>query len=160
MDCRPSGSSVHGISQARILEWVAIPFSRGSWPKNWTCISCVASRFLTTEPPGKPNSWREAHFFQAKLFIVFNLCFLSIIFYNEKAFIWSCLEVSLPMKNHKGLIYWFVDFLNYPFTDPSHPYWPLCSTGREMRRDKTQTCPLGAHSAKWAGAPSLMPSKQ
>ena len=30
MDCSPSGSSVHGISQARILEWVAIPFSRGS----------------------------------------------------------------------------------------------------------------------------------
>ena len=30
MDCRASGSSVHGILQARILEWVAIPFSRGS----------------------------------------------------------------------------------------------------------------------------------
>ena len=30
MDCRPSGSSVHGISQARILEWVAMSFSRGS----------------------------------------------------------------------------------------------------------------------------------
>ena len=30
MDCRPGGSSVHGILQARILEWVAIPFSRGS----------------------------------------------------------------------------------------------------------------------------------
>ena len=30
MDCSPPGSSVHGISQARILEWVAIPFSRGS----------------------------------------------------------------------------------------------------------------------------------
>ena len=32
MDCSPSGSTVHGISQARILEWVAIPFSRGSSP--------------------------------------------------------------------------------------------------------------------------------
>ena len=32
MDCRPPGSSVHGILQARILEWVAIPFSRGSSP--------------------------------------------------------------------------------------------------------------------------------
>ena len=35
MDCSPPGSSVHGISQARIREWVAIPFSRGSsWPRN------------------------------------------------------------------------------------------------------------------------------
>ena len=32
MDCSPPGSSVHGISQARILEWVAMPFSRGSFP--------------------------------------------------------------------------------------------------------------------------------
>jgi len=40
MDCSPPGSSVHGISQARVLEWVAIPFSRGSsQPRNQTCIS-------------------------------------------------------------------------------------------------------------------------
>ena len=40
MDCSPIGSSVHGILQARILEWVSIPFSRGSsWPRNWTKIS-------------------------------------------------------------------------------------------------------------------------
>ena len=42
MDCSPSGSYVHGISQARILEWVAIPSSRGSsWPRDQTCISCL-----------------------------------------------------------------------------------------------------------------------
>ena len=40
MDC---SSSVHGISQARILEWVAISFSRGSsWPRSWTHISCIS----------------------------------------------------------------------------------------------------------------------
>ena len=40
--CRPLGSSVHGISQARILEWVAISFSRGSsQPRNWTHVSSV-----------------------------------------------------------------------------------------------------------------------
>ena len=55
MDCSPLGSSVHGISQARILEWVAISSSRGSSrPKNWTRISCSAGRFFTTEPPEKP----------------------------------------------------------------------------------------------------------
>ena len=45
VDCRPSGSSVHGISQARILEWVAISFSRGSsWPMDRTRVSCIAGR--------------------------------------------------------------------------------------------------------------------
>ena len=48
MDYGPSGSSVHGILQARILEWVAIPFSRGSsQPRDWTQVSCIASRFFT-----------------------------------------------------------------------------------------------------------------
>ena len=39
MKCSPPGSSVHGISQARILKWVAISFSRrSSWPRDWTCV--------------------------------------------------------------------------------------------------------------------------
>ena len=43
MDCSPPGSSCQGISQARILEWVAISYSRGSsWPRDWTCISGVS----------------------------------------------------------------------------------------------------------------------
>ena len=41
------GSSVHGISQARILEWVAISFSRGSlWLRDWTHISCIGRQIL------------------------------------------------------------------------------------------------------------------
>ena len=43
-----TGSSVHGILQVRILEWVAILFSRGSsWPRDQTRVSCTAGRFLT-----------------------------------------------------------------------------------------------------------------
>ena len=43
LDCSRSGSSGHGISQGRILEWVAISYSRGSsWPRNWTCLCCVS----------------------------------------------------------------------------------------------------------------------
>ena len=43
MDCSPSGSSVHGILQARILEWVATPFSKGSsWPRDRTHTSYVS----------------------------------------------------------------------------------------------------------------------
>ena len=55
MDCSLPGSSVHGILQARILEWVAIPFSRGSYqPRDQTQVSCIAGRFFTIWPPGKP----------------------------------------------------------------------------------------------------------
>ena len=47
MDCSPPGSSVHGISQARILEWVAISSSRGSsWPRDQTYVSCIGRQIL------------------------------------------------------------------------------------------------------------------
>ena len=47
MDCSPPGSSVHRILQARILEWVAIFFSRGSFqPRNQTHISCIGRQIL------------------------------------------------------------------------------------------------------------------
>ena len=62
------GSSVRGIPQARLLEWVAIPFSTGSfWPRDQTRVSCIAGRLFTvwttreassllSEPPGKPQA--------------------------------------------------------------------------------------------------------
>ena len=58
MDCGPPGSSVHhGILQARILEWVGIPFSTGSsQPRDQTQISYITGRFLLVEPPGKPDT--------------------------------------------------------------------------------------------------------
>ena len=57
MNCSSPGSSVHGISQARILECVAISFSKGSsWPRDWTHVSHMVGRFFTTEPLGKPKT--------------------------------------------------------------------------------------------------------
>ena len=48
MECRPPGSSIHGIPQARMLQWVAISFSMGStWPRDWTWVSCIAGGFFT-----------------------------------------------------------------------------------------------------------------
>ena len=62
MDCSPPGSSVHGIFQERVLEWVAIPFSReSSWPRGWTPVSCIAGRFFTIWAP------REAHWTEMKV---------------------------------------------------------------------------------------------
>ena len=43
MDCRLPGSPTHEIFQARVMEWVAISFSRGSsWPRDWIKVSCIA----------------------------------------------------------------------------------------------------------------------
>ena len=49
--------TVHGILQARILEWVAFPFSRGSYqPREWTLVSRMAGGFLPAEPQWKPKN--------------------------------------------------------------------------------------------------------
>ena len=61
MDCSPPGSSVHAIFRARMLEWVALSFSRGSsWPREWTRVSCFAGGFFTTESPGKPRGSHQS----------------------------------------------------------------------------------------------------
>ena len=61
MDYSPPGYSVHGILQARILEWVAISSSRGStWPRDLrtpeSYVSCIGRRCLPLAPAGKPNT--------------------------------------------------------------------------------------------------------
>ena len=59
VDCSLPGSSIHGILQARILEWVAISFSRGSsWPRDQSQVSCIGGRcfslWATREAPRPP----------------------------------------------------------------------------------------------------------
>ena len=77
-----SDSTVHGILQARILEWVAVPFSRGSsQPRDWTGVFCIAGGFFT--------NWaiREA---------------LSLPLVSTLSLIWESLPShhSHPMLNH------------------------------------------------------------
>ena len=78
MDCSLPDSSVHKILQARILEWVAIPFSRGSSPaRDRTQVSCISGRFLTSwatrEAKGKFRRYKNAcrgkhtHFFRSQM---------------------------------------------------------------------------------------------
>jgi len=60
MDCSPQGSSVHGILQASILEWVAVPSSRGfSLARDWTHVSYISfigrQALLPPAPSGKPR---------------------------------------------------------------------------------------------------------
>ena len=56
MDCSPQDSSVHEISQAKLLEWVAISFSRDLPDPGIEPVSPAWQvDFFTTEPPGKPK---------------------------------------------------------------------------------------------------------
>ena len=73
MDYSSPGPSVHGIFQARILEWVAFPFSRASsQPRDWTQVSCITSRFFTI--------WASREAFN-KVKRVVNTCLSSIPWY-------------------------------------------------------------------------------
>ena len=57
VDCSPPGSFVHRISQARILEWISMPSSRGSsWPRDQTFVACIAGRFFTTSATWEAHS--------------------------------------------------------------------------------------------------------
>ena len=66
-DCSPPGSSVHGILQARILEWVVIPFPRGSTPpRGQTLVSCIAGGFFTVWATERPSSWAKFYLYPKK----------------------------------------------------------------------------------------------
>jgi len=68
MDCRLPDSSVHGIFQAKILEWVAISFSRGfSWPRDRTCISHTAGQGSLYHSYVESKIWREWIYLQNRL---------------------------------------------------------------------------------------------
>ena len=70
MDCSPPGSSVHGISQVRILEWVAISFSRGSsQPRDQTQTSCITGRFFTILYQGSQDTLSCIYF--TLIFIIY-----------------------------------------------------------------------------------------
>ena len=72
MNCNLSGSSVHEIFQARVLEWIAISFPKGSsQPGNQTCSPALRADALPSEPPGKSISLK-------RLQAWFNYCLSSL----------------------------------------------------------------------------------
>ena len=108
MDCSLPGSSVHGILQARILECVAISFSRGSsCPRNQTWVSCLAGRFFTDWARGKP----------CKLFYLlksFTLIFL---------FRYSIVAIS-NSPSYSGQNFWIHDCISHSL----RPHFQFVST--------------------------------
>ena len=70
MNCSLPGSSIHGILQARILEWVAIPFSRGSSrPRDWPGSPALQADSLPSEPPGRLSNNPECSIGPSLLFL-------------------------------------------------------------------------------------------
>ena len=93
MDCSPPGFSVHGVLQARLLEWVAISFSRGSsQPRDWTWVPCMQVDSLPSKPPGKPKCLTRVSYFPYSFIFWFSItqpnienypycCFLLLIIF-------------------------------------------------------------------------------
>ena len=78
MDCSPPGFSVHGILQARILQWIAFSFSRGSSPpSNHTPVSSTADKFFTiwATREATPFNWRDSQVPNGSLESGFYCCF-------------------------------------------------------------------------------------
>ena len=76
MDCNPTDSSVHGIFQARILEWFAIYFSRGSsWPRDQTWVSFTAGRFFTDWAPREAQKNHRIDQMYFLFLVIFSITF-------------------------------------------------------------------------------------
>ena len=116
IDCSLAGSSVHGISQARI--WVAISFSRrSSWPGSWPCISCIGRQILYCWSTKEAHSLRKPRFKRTlvpqcsfALLIHRNTSFLLIVSVNFLACYLEPLGVDkCPVSIRMTLFF----FLNY-----------------------------------------------
>ena len=99
--CSPPGSSVHGIVQARILEWAAMPFSRGSsGPRDLTQVSRIAGRFFTAWATG-----------------IFNLDRIIYIYICMCVCIYICMYVCMYVRMYATSSF----FSHSPFNFPSPP---------------------------------------
>ena len=110
-DCISPGSSVHGISQARIMQWVAIFFSRGtSQPREPTCVfrsSCIVGRFITTEPQYCKIYLHPRNICRAPTFICPNPCIVGLAL---NCFSFFCLTNSkLFLDTRWILVIWTQD---------------------------------------------------
>ena len=101
MNCSPPGSSVRGILQVRILEWVPTAFSRGSsQPRERTQVWCIAGRLFTSEPPGTPPSYDSQHLYFFSSLSKMNKIILSWLTLSMRHDVISNREHHSPMKSY------------------------------------------------------------
>ena len=125
MDCSPPGSSVHGIFQARILEWVAIFYSKGSSRgrdrTRVSCVSCISSEFFTTSV-----TWEAL----------------------EK-------ELKVFDSGQGLYYYYLVSFDYFPvsarshFSDETYSLAKVCQTKARQRAERTRTVVLLCFTHAW-----------
>ena len=100
MDCSLPGFSVHGIFQARVLEWVAISFSRGSsWPRDRTQVSYIADRRFTLWATNSPLYIYISSFFFFFLVLFIYLFYFTILYWFCHTLTWihhGCTRVPHP----------------------------------------------------------------
>ena len=110
MDCGPPGPSVLGILQARILEWVDIPFSWGSsWPRDQTQVSCTAGWFLTSGSPGEAlrlGVWRQHSNKSQETGILTSTCLLALVLTNISSFWSTAILTRKNMVNSSVMSFW------------------------------------------------------
>ena len=115
-DCSQLGSYAHGISQARILESVAISLSReSSQPKNSAqvfCISCTGGGLLTTESPGKPSSFS----LQPRIL-------LHVLLLRVTAYLFMQIFIFLKIMSKLSFHFRFFSFKEIPFSSFSKFVW-------------------------------------
>ena len=100
MDCSPPGSSVDGTSQARILEWVTISFSRSSsWPRN-RAMPWLAGRIFTSEVPGKPKQYLSPISYN----LVFQMTTKPCLAHKDQSLLMLLCEENLALQWTKGLL--------------------------------------------------------
>ena len=120
MDWNPLGSSVHGISQARILEWVAISSSRGSsQPRDWTCVSCIAGRFFTAGATRVAHVWANVKKKKKKVTAALNVYQNTYIFisyllciFGIDSQIHGLIKLGSTALNHSVVLFWNVKTRN------------------------------------------------
>ena len=155
------GSSVHWISQARILEWVAMPFSRGSsQPRDWTWVYCIGRRILyRLSPQRSPNLLVPLHFlFYATLIFVFvfrdiSPC-LQSTFHRQMHWTPSTAKSCVSISSSKRLVpqfsgvaplwyrqqlhsirWWHIRFYLRPLNSTTSLIWETCQTSSRYLDD-------------------------
>ena len=102
MDCNLPSSSVHEILQARILEWVAISFSRGSsWPRDRTCISCISGGFFT--------DWATGEDFMVNISVSVYVCMCAWLHTgNSNVYVhaYACVYIYIYIYIHTHTNFW------------------------------------------------------
>ena len=114
MDCNPPGSSVHRIFQARILEWIAIPFSRGSSRlRDQTWVPHIVGKFFTIWATRKPKEDIVEHFswHDCKSWLCFwHWIILGVIFRDSMSYHKHLCDVKKRQRNsvvcqHKNFLH-------------------------------------------------------